>query len=325
MLKVVAPLLIGTVIILGGVALAAWNEYRMAGAADLRSVVRAKLVELDAGRADPAQDGRIGRVAGVATATGEVVDPATGLDLPVLRLDRIVETAQWRETGERRAKNDTPWRYELIWSARQLDSSNYIDRWTYRNPPLRLQTTSLLAPGLRLGAWQVADPIWQAIPGDSSLLLPQRLEVRDIGILTRSGDWWWSGDPRSPQAGDVRLRYEAVPLGEVTLIGQVAGGRLVPVQDQRGFGLPLGGSGDLPADVLIGSAANAAALDGWKGRAFAFVLILFGSLILTFPARKLAPQLMASLGGSGMALGALFALILWLGVTVTTWLLFRRI
>lgn len=321
--KSIVPLVVGLVLFTAAGALAIWNERRAGAEADLRSLVHANVIEAASGQADPALDGRILRVAGKAHAEGAVLEPALGQAVPVLRLDRIVETAQWQERQEI-SQGGRDLFYELVWSATRIDSTRFRDGGgAHPNPPLRLESAQFLAPSPRLGAWSADLALWHAIPATDQPSLPARLDLADLGPVTRAGAWWWSGNPERPASGDIRLRYRAVPLGVVTLIGQAASGHLAAISGRQGEQrLALAASGDVPVEQMVGDAGATSTVEAWKVRALTLGVFLLGGFILAFALKKLTPELLDGFGGIP-SLGGLVGLLLWLAVSLLAWLLIR--
>jgi hypothetical protein len=55
----------------------------------------------------------------------------------------------------------------------------------------------------------------------------------------------------------------------------------------------------------------------------ALAVFLLGSLIMASGLKRLTPELLGRFGGSVPSLGSILGLLLWLGISVTVWLLFR--
>ncbi|HEX2527707.1 MAG TPA: TMEM43 family protein [Geminicoccus sp.] len=322
-IKTLIPLVIGLAILSAATVLTVWNERRAGGGSDLRTFIRAALKDVPAEHVPDGVEGQIVRIAGTTSAAGDVLEPVLQRSAPVLRLDRIVETAQWQER-QIVTQGGRDLVYELVWSSVRIDSSRFRDAGgAHPNPPLRLQSERLLAPSPKLGAWSADLAIWHAIEATAPWEFPEQLVVDAVGTVRRFGTWWWSGDPEHPAPGDLRLRYLAVPHGDVTMIGRATSRRLAAPVDELGNPLPLAAAGKVPADVILGDAGRTAAIEAWKVRAVALAVFLLGSLILASGFKRLAPEVLGRFGGSVPSLGSLLGLLLWLALSVTTWLLFR--
>lgn len=322
MSKFIVPLVIGTAIIMAATGLTIWNERRAGSESDLRTLIRAEIVDA-AQQAAEELEGRIVRVVGMVETDGEVEDPAQGQRVPALRLEREVETAQWQER-QHVSQGGRDLSYELIWSRLRIDSTRFRDGGgAHPNPPLRLEPARFLAPSPRIGNWSADPEVWHAIPATQAWSLPERLVIAQVGPFARAGEWWWSGDPSRPSPGDIRLRYHLVPLTKVTLIGRAAARKIVPVAASNGERLPLGAVGEMPADLMLGSAGRSQTIESWKVRGMTLAVFLLGALITASGLKRLTPELLGRFGGSVPSLGSTLGLFLWLAASITVWLLVR--
>ena len=321
MSKAIVPLVIGLVILIAASFLAVWNEQRAANAMDLQRAEQADVVDAATNGAPADLEGEIVHVTGSVTATGKATDRILGQSFAVLRLDRSVETAQWREEKIiTQGGRDVV--YRLVWAAERIDSSRFRDGGgAHPNPPLRLTSASFLAPGLHLGGWTADPSTWQMLPATISLDLHEPMALEEFGRLKHHGNWWWSGSPERPSPGDVRLRLSAVPLGIVSLIGKAVSQQIEALIDRSGRRLALAMPDAATSQDMLGQAAERSAFENWKGRAFALTGFLLGGYILAFALAKLG---MLGRFGTGIpAAGSLIGPTLWLVVSAGAWLLVR--
>ena len=322
-MKLVIPLAIGIAIVAACLVLTVWNERRASGASDLRSRITAELLDISAERITDEVEGRFVRIVGTTSAGADVREPILGQHAPVLRLDRIVETAQWQER-QIVTQGGRDLVYEVVWSAIRIDSSRFRDGGgAHPNPPLRIQSEKLLAPTPKLGAWSAEPAVWHAIPATETWMLPEQVSAEGIGPLRRFGEWWWSGNPERPAPGDVRLHYRTVPHGVVTMIGRAASGRITAPVDEVGNALPLAGRGDLPPQDIVGEAGKVATIEAWKVRALALAGFLLGSLILASTMKRFAPEVLGRFVAHVPSFGGTIGMLVWLASSITIWLLFR--
>ena len=322
MSKSIVPLLVGIAIVASAIALTVWNERRTASASNLRSIILSDAVSVDSDQSPAAFAGKLVRVVGEAGAKGEVQDPATDLSLPMLRLDRIVETAQWQE-NKIITHGGRDLTYELVWSPTRINSNRFQDGGrAHPNLPLRLESESFLPAAPHVGAWRADFATWQSLVASRLDDVPAKLMAKRVGALTKSGGWWWSANSERPRSGDVRLRYAAVPVGPLTVIGRVANGVITAPVDRDGAPLPLSAVGDQSAAAIVGEVAASGAWQTWQARSVALAILLLGSCILLSGVRKLAPAAVSRLGGVPAA-GVLTGATLWLLATGLAWLAVR--
>src|SRR5882672_1707733 len=158
-----AGVLFGFVAIAGAGALLFWNEGRAITTArsltEGSGVVRA----VDAGRIDPANDGKLVHVAGPIAVSGLLLDAEFGMRSNGLRLIRRVEMYQWTEEEVTETKRKlggseektTTYKYNRTWSDKPVDSAKFRERAGHANPQMTWRERNQLAAQPRIGAFAV--------------------------------------------------------------------------------------------------------------------------------------------------------------------------
>jgi hypothetical protein len=93
----IAGVLFGIVLILGSGVLMFWNEGRAVQTARSLAEGQGVVVDVDAARVDPGNDGKLVHVTGDLKTTAPLNDPEFGVSVPAARLVRTVEMYQWKE------------------------------------------------------------------------------------------------------------------------------------------------------------------------------------------------------------------------------------
>lgn len=284
---------IGVAIGLGAGAALSWNEWQSARRLGALDLAARELVALAPG--EPAVGDRPIHLVGEAGATGLARDPVLGVEARALRLDRVAETYQWVEQREGSGDNKVL-RYERVWSPVLIPSRGFEQRTMHANPgTLRVASGRSFAPGARVGRFALSEAVLAALPATRELR-PEG-EAGTLGAaglsFRRSGDWLYSGDPASPEVGDVRLRLAVAPEGLVSLIGAVDGsGRgIVPWQAPHGGAVALAAYGEVAPEELL----RAAARGGWRE---AWGLRAFGAMGMVLAAIFASPTLAQRLAGN---------------------------
>ena len=154
----------------------------------------------------------------------------------------------------------------------------------------------------RLSPW--TRPCYAALPATRELR-PEQTGAVHLGDrrFKRAGDWLYSGDPRSPEIGDVRLRFASAPEGRVSLLAAREDGRIVPYAAAGGGSVALAAYGEVPAATLLADAARADWRDAWALRGFATMLVLLATLFAM-------PELGARLRAAGRPHGVRVMLLM---------------
>lgn len=316
-------LLGGVVLLAVSIGLQFWNEGRTvqrdAALAEARTEVRA-------GAAAPAAglEGRLVHVSGEATAATPVSDDAFGVNAPALALRRRVEMFQWREKRDRREEKQvgggtrtvTEYRYDTRWDDEVIDSTDFERPEGHENPATMPYTNEVRrAEGVRLDGYALDPEIASQIEGWERMPLASIALPANLAASFRVDDGWFttSADPDEPQVGDLRVRFDLLPAGPVSVIARQQGGALVPHQTSRGDTMVLVERGRHEAkDMLAAEGARNSRL-GWILRGVGFVLAWVGFAVMFRPLVVLADVLpiVGRLAGFGtFVLSGLLAMML---------------
>lgn len=308
-------LLAGLVLLVVSVGLQFWNEGRTMKRDAALGEGRATVQAVENAQPRPALDGRLVHVSGDAVATAPVVDEEFGVDLAALALRRRVEMYQWHERREKKEEKQlgggtrtvTEYRYEQRWADEAIDSSEFAQPAGHANPgamPYSSQTHR--AEAVRLGGFGLASGVAAQIGGwrdvaPSQVTLPPNLAAS----FRTAGEWFTtSADPARPALGDVRVRFEMVPAGMVSVVARQQGEMLVPHATGTGEELLLVERGRLDAGAMFDAEGSRNSTLGWILRLAGFVLAWIGFNLLLRPLVVLADvvPLFGRLAGFGTAL-----------------------
>jgi hypothetical protein len=210
------------------------------------------VVNADAARVDPANDGKLVHVSGDLKAGAPLADPDFGVTASALRLVRVVEMYQWKEEQRTETRKNTggseetvtTYEYVRTWSESRNDSSRFKRPEGHVNPQMRYRGTSYTARDATLGAFRpgtsVIDmlPANQDVPVDPSLV--DKLRGRVGGPVTvADGRIYLGENPSDPRIGDLRIRHRIAPDGPASIIGRQAGTDFARYQTQAGDALML--------------------------------------------------------------------------------------
>lgn len=214
-------------------------------------------------------------------------DEAFGVSLEGLALRRVVQMLQWREgvgqpldPGDEIVSEHAG--YQRLWSERIIDSTRFSRPEEHANPPAppyRSQSfgspQSIEIPGIAQSGWRAVSPARLALP-------------ENLAAAFRADGAWWVTTPEGaiPEVGDLRVRFELLPVPVPTAAGAQ--------EDARAA-----------ADDEVTQALR------WIARSAAFILALLGAgLALRAGAALARPgSALARLGGV-----ALLAVAAWVGV-----------
>ena len=324
--------LLGLLLLLCSFPLLWWNEGRSVdrfrtleqGAGQVRSVASEAVV--------PGNDGLLVHVSGLVEADEPITDPRFAVTVRALRLRRVVEMYQWVENKRTETttqpggseRRETVYSYQRRWRSDLVDSSRFHERSTHRNPatmPYRSQ--DFTAKTVRLGAFELGPVFtgkldaYEAYPLNAEPSAPE-------GFSNVAGEWV-HGSLTRPAIGDVRIRFEVVPVAGYSVVGLQANGTLQRFETDTGP-LALLAAGRVPAEQLFQRAHDTNVLITWLVRLGGLVAMGLGLAMMLAPLRTLTDVVpfVGKLMGVGIVL---LSVVLAVPATLTTialaWLYFR--
>lgn len=327
----------GLIVLLVSLVLQFWNEGRTLKRDNVLSEGRAAVQTLAEARPDPAREGKLVHVTAEAVGTDAVADAEFGVQVPALALRREVEMYQWRERRDRKKEKQadgssrevTHYRYETRWDENHIDSARFHDRSGHENPAaIPYAARTLRAENVRVGEFDLAPTIASRLGGWQSLKPMEIVLPPNLAASFRAdGDWFTtSADSTKPAVGDVRIRFQRIPTGQVSVVAQQRGASLVPQSGPADAELMLIQRGAHSAQAMFDAEGSSNSKTGWFLRGAGFVLAFIGFALVLRPLTVLADvvPLLGRLAGIGSALvAAVFAGLTSLVAIGSGWLWYR--
>ena len=296
----VGGVLVGGVLGLGSVAMLWFNEGRAVDRAAALAEGRGAVVAAQVDTVDPSQDGKLVHVTGEAKTSGEVADSQFGVRRVAVRLRRKVEMYQWharRRSGKKSGKSGNrkdprDYTYERRWDDDVENSDRFADPSGHQNPPrMPFESKTYSAASVSLGARQLGELVKKMSQFEASNLeasdvnsMPPDLRNRgklQAGLLYLGGS---SGpaDPNNPRVGDVRISYELVRPGPVSVIAAQAGSNFRPFETATGQLFMLH-TGTKSADQMFAAEESANTMLTWVLRFVGWFMMFMAFTLMTRP------------------------------------------
>jgi hypothetical protein len=193
--------------------------------------------------------------------------------------DRKSETRKTFGGGE---ETVTTYSYRQGWADRPVDSGAFKQPQGHANPEMRWKDRSFALSEARMGARRV-DLQTMTRMGDGAEVpveATQEAAIREVfgwGEVRVSGGRIHIGaDPSRPQVGDQRIRYELVPLGEISVVARQRGDGFAHYETEAGDALFMVSRGAVPAAAMFAEAVTANAVLTWVLRIVGLVLMAVG-------------------------------------------------
>lgn len=326
---------VGLLLIVVAVGVQFWNEGRTLKRQNLLDAGRAAVVSADAARVDAAFDGKLVHVRGDAQADEVLTDPVFEQEAEGIALRRTVEMYQWDEdvetreetvNGEKRRRKI--YSYDKEWSKKAIDHTRFEQPQGHENPgELPFDSERWSAERVHVGSFALAPAVIEEITGWKPMAADIDRLPENLAASFRADDEYLttSASSASPQIGDVRVSFERIPGGDVTIVAKQAGSTL----DAWTYGedtLVLFDRGLQPAATLFDAADNENAGIAWAVRIGGFVVLWIGFGLLFGPITT-AFELLPFAGGAarwliGLGSGVLAAFVSF--VAIASGWLFNR-
>ncbi len=312
--------LIGLLLFVVSFPLLFLNEGRAVHRAKDLEEGRGAVVEASAATVDPAHEGKLVHLTGAAATSAALTDGALGPTAPgALRLRRVVQMYQWVEERNTRTtsqtggsqRRTTTITYKKDWSEAALDSSTY-DQWRdHSNPPMPLRSETFEPERVTVGVRVLTAALVNQAQNYQPFAV-QPAQAPGLAALQRpvalTADGLYLGAaPTAPAIGDLRVRWESVPAGTVSVLAAQRGATFDDWRTPSGRTLEQNLEvGDASAAAMFGSLEAGNAVLTWVLRFVGWLLMFIGLSMIARPLVVVADVLpfLGSLVGAGAGLMA---------------------
>lgn len=328
---------VGLLLVLGAVALLAWNEHRTLKTTKGLKQGEQATQSVPAERVDGANAGKLVHVSGQTQTSRGSADPEFELQREALALRREVKMYQWQEKKTQRKETSvggtettvTEYTYSKGWDDELIDSSRFHAPAGHANPgsmPVRSQR--FYAADATLGAFSLDSERIARIGGLRDLNFSEVPYSRRAAgwIPGHDGELYLGRNPADPQIGDVRVRFRELPTGPLTVVAAQDGNGFAAWKAPNGVAIDLLLAGTHSIKAMFDDAHSSNSMLAWALRGGGFVLMWIGFAMTLDPLRVLAsviPFLGRIVGGAGKFLSFLLATVLASIVIIISWLAVR--
>jgi hypothetical protein len=293
---------IGILLFLVSFVVLFWNEGRAVHTARGLSEGKATVVNIEPGSANSANEKKLVHLAGEAMPQGILKDEVFGVSAKAIRLDRLVQMYQWKESSQSSTRKKlgggtetvTTYSYDRGWSEKPIDSTRFKQPDGHQNPakwPIESWTGQ--APSVTVGAFKLSTSLIgqiggrEALPVDKSVIdaVPEGIRAS----LKVDGSRLYRGkDPTHPEVGDMTVAFEQVKPQEVSILARQSGDSLGAFTTQTGTTIERLQKGNVSADEMFQVAETENRGLTWLARLAGFVLMCVGIMMVLSPLTVLA-------------------------------------
>lgn len=328
--------LVGAVVLLFiAVALLFGNEYWAVKNANNLAAAAGAVVETAADVISPANEGKLVHLTGQATTAEQLSDPQFGVTVTALKLTRLVEMYQWKESSSTQTTKNvggsedrsTTYSYAKVWDDDVISSSSFKDQAGHVNPSsLPYQSMTWVAREAKVGAFTLTENLLKSLGGSTGVATLPTPAIPNARI--HGNGYYIGANPAQEQVGDVRITYQMVAPQAVSIIARQVGSSFGAYETTAGGTIEMIASGTQTAAQMIESAKKASAALTWGLRVLGWLLLFAATAILFQPLVVIADviPLIGNILQRGVSLIALvIATPLALVVIVIAWFVARMI
>ncbi len=346
----------GFLMIIAGIVLLFWNEGRTVKTTRMLKGAQKEYVELgDVAQLHSDLDGKLVHATGLATTDEVLRDNYFGVGANAIKLARKVEYFQWVEHQSSQTRDKvgggqetvTSYTYSKEWTGSPVNSSTFEDpeyKGISNTVLLQLDDENIQAQNVRFGAYRFPE----GLVGQMNKRVPLNVELdpefaaymekqmhsnwdvaESESFVHPSNNVIYVGlDPNNPRVGDVRVTFEKVNPGEVSILANVIGDTFEKYTAKNGKTLLALTDGSVSADSMFESEHKSNKMMAWVLRLLGILLIYLGfknifDILVTL--LKVLPFL-SNIANMGVNLVCgVLAFVIGLVVIAIAWIVYRPV
>ena len=330
-------ILVGILFFFGSFYLLVWNEGNAVRTTQANEEGAASVKSLPEPKLSGENEGKLIHIQGEATTKDVVADNDFGVTEPALKLIRIVEYYQWKETEKSTTKKKvgggeetvTEYTYSTEWTSDPINSGDF------RIPEDHTNTTSVnyddyaaYAQTVTLGEFTLSSNLVGQINQTENLTLNASVKAPSGGEIKNNYMYFGSKNEGSPQVGDARVHFEVVRPMQVSIVAKQASNSLEAYPTHSGKTLELLYYGKLSAAEIFEKEEQMNTIITWALRGGGFFLMFLGLTLVFKPISVLGDVVpfIGNLLGAGIGLiSGLVAFVLSVVTIAIAWVAYRPV
>ncbi len=294
---------IGLGLFIAGFPLLYWNEGNTVKTRKALEEGEANCIVVESpAQIDPANNGQLVHMTGLADTETELSDPTFGVVCPkTIRLKRKVEMYQWQEdshTTEKKkvggsVEKTTTYTYEKVWSEQAINSSSFHEAGHDNPSAMEYTSQEMEAKSVTFGAFHLSKDQISLIRGEEAYTFApdfvcpiERVKVAGAMIYipnaeTRLNALNTRDVATMPRIGDMRVTFTIVKPHEISLVAKQFNDTFTPYTAKNGKKVSLLSDGVKDKDEMFAAAQSANNTRCWLIRIGGFLLMFIGiSMVL---------------------------------------------
>lgn len=320
----IGGIFVGILLILASSALLYWNEGRYVREAAGLSEGKGSVQEIQESKVDPAMEGKLVHLSGTTKAGSALEDSAFGVSAKAIRLRRQVHFFEWVEKKESKKRKKlgggeettTTYSYEKKWVDQHKDSGDFKEKGHENPTPPDIANQDFASSDSTIGAYKLQGPVLEDLEQFERLPLAQVKVPSDKTFKVTNDVLYQGKDPAAPSIGDVKVDFQVVKPGPISLVAKQAGNSFENYLTKAGTTILLVEPGLHPAAEMLKHAEESNSMLTWGLRFVGWLLMCIGFSMMVGPITIVADIIpflgdLVGLGTGlfGFAMGSSLALV----------------
>jgi len=331
-------IIFGLIFFVAAFFLLTWNEGRSVHRIRTLDEGQNSVIAVSPDRVDPNNNGKLIYFSAQATTNDVLSDAMFGVHENALKLGRVVEMYQWKESSTTRSQKNlggsttqvTTVSYTKEWSDKPINSSGFKHPEDHQNPTsMPYQSQLFTAENISIGAFKPSS----AYVGQMNAFVPYPLTDQAVagmsdqlkGYFKLYGTDYYYGDPANPQIGAFHVHYNIIRPMILSVIGKQNNASLEPYSTRNGS-IQLLEAGTVGADDMFSDAKTSNSFITWLVRFGGFFLMWLGARLVFGPIAALGDVVpfIGNLLGAGIGLITGIASLVLSTITIAiAWIFYR--
>ncbi len=324
----VQGVILGIIFLLAGTILIWWNEGNTVKNLKAVDEIQKNVIDIKSDSINPSNDQKLIATNGEVNILDESLkDDTFGIEQKSIKLKRIVEIYQWKETEKKDSNDRVTYQYEKDWTTELIDSSDF-HKSGYTNPTYQpYNNETFIAEEVKIGQFylnkeqkeNIATPTRLEIIEDS--YLPYGYQIKNNYITNAQ-------DMNNPNIGDIRISYVYNSYKNISILALQNEDSFTDYISSNGVKINRVEEGLLNSNAIINKIISENKMMKWIFRGLGAILVILGYtfiLNLITTATSFIP-IIGNIVGTGIALvsfliGCIHSLIIF----TIAWIRFRPI
>lgn len=276
----VQGVILGIIFLLAGTILIWWNEGNTVKNLKAVDEIQKNVIDIKSDQINPSNDQKLVATNGEVNILDESLkDDTFGIEQKSIKLKRIVEIYQWKETEKKDSNDRTTYQYEKDWETELIDSSEF-HKSGYTNPTYQpYNNETFIAQEVKIGQFYLNKE------QKENIATPTRLEITEstylpYGYQIENHYITNAQDIHNPNIGDIRISYVYNDYKNISVLALQNGESFTDYVSSNGVKINRVEEGTLNSNAIINKIISENKMIKWIFRGLGAILVILGYVFI---------------------------------------------